>query len=108
MCEALAVSMSAWLTLSSQFGWAGPPMQVPRLVEPPIVDGDLAEWKEQAFTDGVWDMYRLRRSSWYEPWRNRLTDHGDEPSPAQDLRARYHGLGRRLSVPRRRGLRQRQ
>jgi len=91
MWKTLAVVLIAWLALPAQISWAeSPPMQVPRLVEPPVIDGDLAEWKEQAFTDGVWDIYRLRRSSWYDPWRNRLTDHGDEPSPAEDLRARYY------------------
>lgn len=55
-----------------------------------VIDGDLAEWKEQAFTDGVWDIYRLRHQPWFDPRRNRLTDHGNEPSPEDDLQARYY------------------
>jgi hypothetical protein len=60
------------------------------LHEAPLIDGDLAEWKELAFTDGVWDIYRLRHVPWYESDRNRLTDHGEEPSLAEDLQSRYY------------------
>ena len=62
---------------------------IPRLEKPPIIDGDLSDWKDAAFSDGVWDIARVRYSSWYEP-RNRLTDHGDEPSAEDDLQARYY------------------
>ncbi|MEW5974181.1 MAG: hypothetical protein AB1898_00100 [Acidobacteriota bacterium] len=62
---------------------------MPYLKRPAVIDGDLSDWKEQAFTDGLWDIYRVRQSSWYEPERNRLTDHGNEPSPERDLSARY-------------------
>lgn len=56
-----------------------------------VVDGDLAEWKGAAFSDGVWDIDRLRYAPWFdEGRRNRLTDHGDEPHPHDDLRARYY------------------
>ena len=51
---------------------------VPRLVSLPLIDGNISEWKQVAFTDGLWDIYRLRQSPWYEPDRNRLTDHGKE------------------------------
>ncbi len=63
---------------------------VPRLSQSPSIDGDLQDWKEQAFTDGLWDIFRVRTSPWYAPSRNRLTDHGNEPSPEQDLNARYY------------------
>ena len=53
-----------------------PEIRVPRLENPPVIDGNLSEWKQLAFTDGVWDIYRLQQSSWFEPDRNRLTDHG--------------------------------
>src|SRR5437762_648913 len=65
-------------------------IRVPRLERPPVIDGNLAEWKQLAFTDGVWDIYRLQQSSWFEPDRNRLTDHGHEPAPEDDLNARYY------------------
>ena len=42
------------------------------------VDGDLSDWKDSAFTDGVWDIERLRHAPWFDAKRNRLTDHGDE------------------------------
>ena len=51
-------------------------IRVPRLERPPVIDGSLAEWKAFAFTDGVWDIYRLQQSPWFDPDRNRLTDHG--------------------------------
>jgi hypothetical protein len=63
---------------------------VPYLEEAPMIDGDLADWKERAFTDGVWDIHRVRYSSWFDPGINRLTDHGDEPVPEDDLQARYY------------------
>ncbi len=63
---------------------------VPYLEEAPMIDGDLADWKGRAFTDGVWDIHRVRYSSWFDPEINRLTDHGDEPVPEDDLQARYY------------------
>ncbi len=64
---------------------------VPYLGEAPIVDGDVSEWKDRAFTDGIWDIYRLRHTFWYDDGRrNRLTDHGDEGHPEDDLSARYY------------------
>jgi hypothetical protein len=62
---------------------------VPRLESAPLIDGDLSEWKELAFNDGQWDIYRLRQTPWFDPAINRLTDHGNESSPLDDLRARY-------------------
>ena len=64
-------------------------IHVPRLEKPPVIDGDLSDWKPWAFADGLWDIYRVQQSPWYEPDRNRLTDHGNEPSPEEDLNARY-------------------
>lgn len=66
-------------------------LYVPFLAQPPEIDGTLHEWKDYAFTDGVWDIYRLRHTFWYdEGRRNRLTDHGNEPHPEDDLSARYY------------------
>lgn len=66
------------------------PIRVPRLERPVTVDGDLKEWKQYAHTDGLWDITRLRQTPWYDPAINRLTDHGKEPSPEDDLAARYY------------------
>ncbi|HEY5140956.1 MAG TPA: hypothetical protein VIJ25_16810, partial [Methylococcales bacterium] len=64
---------------------------VPRLERPPVIDGNLSEWKYQAFSDGVWDIYRIQQSHWFDPKINRLTLHGDETSlPEDDLNARYY------------------
>jgi hypothetical protein len=63
---------------------------IPRLASSPVIDGNISEWKQVAFTDGLWDIYRLRQSPWYEPDRNRLTDHGNEPTLEDDLAARYY------------------
>jgi hypothetical protein len=65
-------------------------VRVPRLEAAPRIDGDLSEWKSVAFTDGLWDITRLRHAPWYDPAINRLTDHGGEPPPAEDLQARYY------------------
>ena len=68
-----------------------PTLHVPFLQQPPAIDGDLSEWRDLAFSDGVWDIDRLRYTPWFQPWRNRLTDHGaDEPEPDLDLQARYY------------------
>lgn len=66
------------------------PVRVPLLEEAPTIDGDLSEWKYRAFTDGLWDILRVREAPWYEPARNRLTDHGERTSPEEDLNARYY------------------
>jgi hypothetical protein len=66
------------------------PIRVPRLENQPHIDGNLSEWKYLAFTDGVWDILRLRQAPWYDSRVNRLTDRGNEPPPEQDLQARYY------------------
>jgi hypothetical protein len=66
------------------------PIPVPRLQSPPQIDGDLSDWRDLAFTDGMWDIYRLRKAPWYDPTINRLTDHGNESSLLDDLTARYY------------------
>ena len=62
--------------------------QIPKLERRVTVDGSLAEWKNYAFSDGLWDMDRLRQSPWYDPAINRLTVHGKETGV--DLAARYY------------------
>ena len=64
-------------------------IQIPFLKNSPTIDGNLSEWKQEAFHDGVWDIFRIRESAWYNPKRNKLTDHGNEPSLKQDLSAGY-------------------
>ena len=71
---------------------------VPMLERPPVIDGDLSDWRDRAFHDGVWDIYRVMRSPWYDHGRNRLTDHGSEPSPEDDLAARYYVAWDRTSL----------
>jgi len=65
-------------------------IEVPRLETAPAIDGDLSEWRDHAFSDGVWDLARLRAAPWYDPKRNRLTIHGSEGSAEEDLQARYY------------------
>jgi hypothetical protein len=82
----------AWACFG-QAGWQGnypAPLPIPRLEKPPVIDGDVAEWKYYAFSDGLWDIFRVRASPWYDPRVNRLTDHGNEPPPEDDLNARYY------------------
>ena len=71
-----------------------PVLYLPYLTEAPAIDGDLSEWRDAAFTDGVWDIQRLSHEPWFQVWRNRLTDHGSdaapEPHPDDDLAARYY------------------
>jgi len=65
-------------------------MQLPFLEQTPLIDADLTEWQDYAYHDGVWDIYRVMHNDWYRPDRNRLTDHGDEPRPEDDLQSRYY------------------
>jgi len=91
--KALAFALIAGTSLCpAQKGWSGPypSPQIPRLESPPRIDGDLSEWKYQAFHDGAWDVLRVRQTPWYNPRVNRLTDHGNEPSLEDDLTARYY------------------
>lgn len=73
-------------------GWnkASYPIRAPRLERAPLIDGDLAEWKYRAFSDGLWDIVRVAHTPWYDPGRNRVTQHGNEPRPGDDLSARYY------------------
>lgn len=93
----LLVILGAVLGLVSAAGqkWdpACYPIRVPRLEKPPRIDADLSEWKYLAFTDGVWDILRLRQAPWYDPKINRLTNHGgvdNTTAPEDDLQARYY------------------
>ena len=64
---------------------------VPYLEAEPVIDGDLDEWRDYAFNDGVWDINRLRHTFWYDAGkRNRLTDHGEDVHADDDLSARYY------------------
>jgi len=65
-------------------------LHAPFLERSPVIDGDLDDWKLRAFSDGLWDIFRVARSPWYDPGRNRLTNHGSEPALEDDLRARYY------------------
>ena len=72
-------------------GWAEEmPLRVPRLAQPATIDGDLSDWKDLAFSDGVWTMERLRQTPWYDPERNRLTLHGEESPGEDDLLGTYY------------------
>jgi hypothetical protein len=65
---------------------------IPLLTSPAVIDGNLSEWKDRAFTDGAWDIHRVAQSPWYDGGkRNRLTLHaGEKESPEDDLSARYY------------------
>ena len=65
-------------------------VRVPRLRVSPKIDGDLSDWRSAAFSDGLWDIIRLRQAPWYDPAVIRLTDHGSEPPAEKDLQARYY------------------
>ena len=74
-------------------GWDGGyplPLPIPRLEKPPVIDGNLSEWKYLGFSDGMWDIFRVMHSPWYDPGINRLTDVGNEPPPEEDLSSRYY------------------
>ncbi|MEZ4774932.1 MAG: sugar-binding protein [Bacteroidia bacterium] len=75
------------------FQWQSSPpdtLLIPFLATAPTIDGNLNEWKHQAFHDGEWDIFRVSHTAWYEPSRNRLTQHGSEDLLENDLSARYY------------------
>ena len=47
--------------------WAhsGAEGDVPKLLFKPTIDGDISEWEEFAFTDGVWDIDRITGQPWF-------------------------------------------
>ena len=71
-------------------------IEIPLLEKAPKIDGDLGDWKDYAYHDGVWDIYRVMHAPWFDGGaRNRLTDHSSftgkpEPRPEDDLAARYY------------------
>ena len=65
-------------------------IHIPRLSTSPIIDADLSEWKDLAYTGGPWDIERLSQTPWYDPERNRLTVHAGESSMDVDLQATYY------------------
>ena len=87
-----SVFLAALLLASTRIvGWTEEgTIVVPRLSQPAVIDGDLSEWKDVAFTDGAWDIDRLSHTSWYDPERNRLTIHEGEPLLEDDLQGTYY------------------
>lgn len=63
---------------------------VPYLETEPSIDGNLGEWKDMAYSDGVWDLNRVSHCSWYDEKRNRLTNHDEDVSIEYDLSSRYY------------------
>ena len=63
---------------------------IPFLEKAPQLDGDLSEWKDLAFHDGIWDLNRVKESAWYELKRNRLNIDSLEDTTAMDLSASYY------------------
>lgn len=54
------------------------------------IDGSLDEWKQHAWTDGAWNLDRVKDAPWYEPKRNRLVVDAGEDTTAIDLEATYY------------------
>ena len=90
LATSFAISVAAQRPDPDQWDKSSVRIEVPFLETAPRIDGDLSEWKYRAFTDGLWDIFRVANSPWYDPLRNRLTNHGHEPPPEDDLTARYY------------------
>ncbi|MEZ4700993.1 MAG: sugar-binding protein [Rhodothermales bacterium] len=88
----LALTLSASTALAQSRSIVPERLLVPFLPTAPSIDGRLDDWKDAAFSDGLWDIARIRHEPWYdEGRRNRLTDHGNnEPGLEDDLSARYY------------------
>lgn len=68
----------------------GQELQLPYLSSPPVIDGNLHEWQDSALHDGLWDLFRVQQTDWYQPGRNRLTQHREDDRLTEDLQARYY------------------
>tara|TARA_B110000046_G_scaffold89098_2_gene97239 strand:- start:2276 stop:3163 length:888 start_codon:yes stop_codon:yes gene_type:complete len=66
------------------------PLQIPFLVNKPIIDGNLDEWKENAHSDGRWDLDRVKKASWYSSKRNKLIVDIGEDTSIVDLASSYY------------------
>ena len=64
--------------------------ELPFLSIEPVIDGSIDEWKYIAFNDGVWDLQRVKKASWYHPKRNRLNVEVSEDTTQIDLSASYY------------------
>lgn len=74
------------------YSQANSTIHAPLLTASPTIDGDLSEWRNLAYNDGVWDINRIKNSIFYQldrGIRNRLTDHGEDSTLEEDLHARY-------------------
>jgi len=83
------ISLAILLVYQGAFSQGGL-KELPYLYDAPIIDGNLDEWKESAFSDGAWNIDRVKRSSWYNPKRNRLTVEENEDPEGIDLEATYY------------------
>lgn len=63
--------------------------RIPELKQSIEIDADLSEWKTGAFSEGVWNMDRVREAPWFEPKRNRLVIDEGEDTTEIDLKAEY-------------------
>jgi hypothetical protein len=64
-------------------------IDIPKLQNAPHIDGDLSDWKNLSYTDGLWDFSRLLHTPWFSPANNWLTNHGKVNPAEDDLSARY-------------------
>ena len=62
---------------------------IPQLETVPAIDGDLSDWKSDAFSSGAWDMDRVALDAKYVTKRNRLNVEEGEDSTVIDLKATY-------------------
>lgn len=65
-------------------------MNIPFLKTQPIIDGDLSDWKADAYSDGTWDLSRVKKAEWYDPKRNKLTGQKEEDTTSIDLAGDYY------------------
>ena len=54
------------------------------------IDGDLAEWKNSAHSQGEWNLKRSSSEAWYSPKRSRFINEADEPKGSVDLSSTFY------------------
>ena len=82
-----SILLSALLPL---LGCAQSQMDIPHANVSLNIDGDLADWKNYAYSQGKWNLKRSSSEPWHSPKRSRLINEADEPTGSIDLSSTFY------------------
>jgi hypothetical protein len=88
---AIGVGLSMLLATSASAHLAGATtIEAPMLSFKPDIDGDLSDWEDLAFTDGIWDIQRLQQQPYFGACSG-IFDSGEEPEGTPETAADLSG-----------------